>query len=539
MRFVSRMLSTLFRIAASIAVLACALFGTIAPARAHAELVSAEPADGVLLASSPTKLWLTFSEPVKALRLQLKLPSGEVLSLAPNVSGKTLVVDEPGSVSVGTHLLSWRVVSEDGHPISGTILFSVGRVTASAVDLGKVANAPLQLSIWLTKVVLYAALFFGIGGAFFLAFIDNGHSPAPKLLPALLWVGLVATTASLAFQGLDLLGLGFGDVFNATTWHAAWGTSYGTTIFVAAVSLITGLVSLRVSRLATARALSLVALAGVGLALAASGHASSAPPQWLTRPAVFTHGIAIAAWVGALAPLGLLLYRDRVRAAMPLKRFSRVIPVVVLLLVASGTALAIVQLDTLNGLWGTDYGFVLICKLVVVMGVFALAALNRWWFTARADQARQARNLARVVAVESLLIVVVLGLAATWRFTSPPRALALTHSTLMAHIHTEKAMAEVAIRPNTAGPVAIEINLQTDDLEPLPAKQVTVSLSLPSAGIEPLRRTAKADADGHWWIDELVIPTAGEWSLRLDILISDFRMVTMERPIKFGMPSSH
>ena len=51
-----------------------------------------------------------------------------------------------------------------------------------------------------------------------------------------------------------------------------------------------------------ARGLSAVAMAGVGLSLAASGHAASAPPQWLTRPAVFLHGVAVAYWIGALCP---------------------------------------------------------------------------------------------------------------------------------------------------------------------------------------------------------------------------------------------
>ena len=49
--------------------------------------------------------------------------------------------------------------------------------------------------------------------------------------------------------------------------------------------------------------LSLTALLGVGLALALSGHASNAAPQWLTRPSVFVHVVCVAFWVGALLPL--------------------------------------------------------------------------------------------------------------------------------------------------------------------------------------------------------------------------------------------
>ena len=52
--------------------------------------------------------------------------------------------------------------------------------------------------------------------------------------------------------------------------------------------------------------LSALALAGVGLSLASSGHAASASPQWLTRPSMFLHGVGVAFWVGALAPLAAM-----------------------------------------------------------------------------------------------------------------------------------------------------------------------------------------------------------------------------------------
>lgn len=529
-------LRRLFRIAAGAAILACALVAASAPARAHATLVSADPADGIVLSAKPAKLWLTFSEDVKPLQLQLTLPSGEVLPLAPTVAGKTLVVDAP-DLGTGTHFLSWRIVSEDGHPVGGTVLFSVGRVTANAAGTGEARNAPLRLSIWLAKILFYAALFLGIGAAFFRVWIDDGKTPASNALIALLLAGLAVAAASLGLQGLDVLGRAFDEILDRATWHAAWRTSYATTVLIAAVSLGAGLLSLASSGIGAARALSLLAVIGAGLALAASGHASSASPQWLTRPAVFMHGIAITLWIGALIPLGVLLWRDPARAAAPLQRFSRIVPVAVALLVASGIVLAAVQLETLNALWTTDYGAVLIRKLVVLLPVFALAALNRWWFTARAAAPRSARAMAGAIAVETLLILAVLGIVASWRFTPPPRALTLANSTVMAHIHTEKAMAEITIRPDAAGPVAVSIMVMTGDFAPLTPKEVTLSLALPSAGIEPIRRAATLGADGLWTVEGLVMPAPGTWSARVDILISDFETVALEQPMEIGLAS--
>ena len=96
-------------------------------ALAHAGLVKAEPPDGSVLASAPTELRLTFNEPVVPLVVRLILPSG--LTLAPRsveVENATVVIAGYPPLASGTHVLSWRVTSADGHPVGGSLMFSVG-----------------------------------------------------------------------------------------------------------------------------------------------------------------------------------------------------------------------------------------------------------------------------------------------------------------------------------------------------------------------------------------------------------------------------
>ena len=97
-------------------------------------------------------------------------------------------------------------------------------------------------------------------------------------------------------------------------------------------------------------------LVAAGAALAASGHASDAEPQWLAQPVVFLHVAAVAVWAGALAPLGLELARRSGEGEIALRRFSRAIPGVVLLLVAGGLVLAVIQLERPAALIDTAYG---------------------------------------------------------------------------------------------------------------------------------------------------------------------------------------
>ncbi|HEY9011808.1 MAG TPA: copper resistance protein CopC, partial [Devosia sp.] len=98
---------------------------------AHAQLLSTEPADSAVLEMAPKTLTLRFNEPVSPLRFTLVGPDG--IAVAVEASGGTdIAVQLPPALATGTHLLSWRVVSIDGHPIGGSLVFSIGRATGSA-----------------------------------------------------------------------------------------------------------------------------------------------------------------------------------------------------------------------------------------------------------------------------------------------------------------------------------------------------------------------------------------------------------------------
>jgi copper transport protein len=89
-------------------------------------------------------------------------------------------------------------------------------------------------------------------------------------------------------------------------------------------------------------------------------------------------------------------------------------------------------------------------------------------------------------------------------------------------------MADVEIVPGRAGPVRVTVRTMTADLAPLPAKEMTVALSNPSAGIEPIERIAEPAEEGAWRVNDLTIPVAGRWKVRIDILISEFEKLILE-----------
>ncbi|WP_292400336.1 copper resistance CopC/CopD family protein, partial [Mesorhizobium sp.] len=351
---------------------------------AHAALITTDPADGAVLAQSPAQFSLSFSEPVSPLTLTLVQSDGTPVPLTSyRLNGQTVRIDNPQTLGSGTHVLSWRVISADGHPVGGSVLFSIGTPSA-APAVSEAVDRGLTTAIWIGKILLYVGLFLGVGGAFAIAWLAKGGRSGQRFVIAAILCGLVAAPLSLGLQGLDALGAPLARLAQAGVWQAGLGTSFGWTVLVALVALGFGLLSL-VGPRGRAKPFALAGVAGVGAALAASGHASAAEPQWLTRPMVFLHGAGIAFWAGALTPLGLAMRRKPVDAAAFLRRFSQAILPVVAMLAATGIVLAIIQVQAPAALLDTAYGRLLLVKLALLFFLFTLAATNRWKLTAPAE----------------------------------------------------------------------------------------------------------------------------------------------------------
>jgi copper transport protein len=62
----------------------------------------------------------------------------------------------------------------------------------------------------------------------------------------------------------------------------------------------------------------------------------------------------------------------------------------------------------------------------------------------------------------------------------------------------------------------------------LAAKEVTLVLAKPAAGIEPLRLAAKHVDGATWRVDDVSIPGPGRWTVHVEILVSDFEKVVIE-----------
>ncbi|HEY9312947.1 copper resistance CopC family protein [Williamsia sp.] len=97
-------------------------------ALAHSSLVSSTPAVDAALDKQPTSIELVFNQDISEQFAQVALTdsAGEQLQLSEvAVSGPTVTTPIVSSVPAGRYTIGYRVVSADGHPITGEVAFSV------------------------------------------------------------------------------------------------------------------------------------------------------------------------------------------------------------------------------------------------------------------------------------------------------------------------------------------------------------------------------------------------------------------------------
>ena len=94
---------------------------------AHTHLVKSVPAEGSTVAISPPSFVLTFTEPatLTALSLQKAGEPARKLGPLPRAAAAEISVPAP-PLTAGKYMLSWRVLSKDGHVMPGKVRFTVG-----------------------------------------------------------------------------------------------------------------------------------------------------------------------------------------------------------------------------------------------------------------------------------------------------------------------------------------------------------------------------------------------------------------------------
>ena len=195
---------------------------------------------------------------------------------------------------------------------------------------------------------------------------------------------LVAQMTGSSVRTVDL------EVLREIASESGIGTAWLVRMASMAIAVVA---ALAINRSSAAR---YVLLSSVSLAIATlvwTGHAG-ATEGWVGtahRLSDMLHMLASAVWIGGIAGFAWLLFRPVTAqsgahlavAHRALDRFSQVGTIAVAVIVATGivNCLAVVGFPHFTRLPLTDYGKLLIVKLLLFAAMLALAALNRWRLT--------------------------------------------------------------------------------------------------------------------------------------------------------------
>jgi copper transport protein len=538
-----------FLLAVRLLVLVLAVLAVSAPGRAaaHAVLLQATPADGERLASAPARVELRFNEPVRLHALRLAGTGGIAAALVPEAGAADRIAARLPALGPGSYAVSWRLSSIDGHPVSGSIAFSVGPGSVDGADGAEEAVPVPAADAWGTlhaagRAVAFAAGLTAAGALLFLALF--GRQPAVDaaavrrfaLAATALATAAVMAVATAARAILDGGGPGSAVLARAADWTAAGPDP--------ASALRLGGLALLALGAAVPRATVPAGVAGA-VAVAASfgatghtvAHAASADQPWL--PALLAvHLLGVSFWIGALWPLLHAARTGDGPAVRPLMaRFSAVALVAVPVLVLAGLIVAAALVGGWQALAATAYGRLLCAKILLVGGMLALAAANRWRLVpALASDRRALPRLRRSIGAE---IVLALGVfAATAAMTSvnpPPRPIGEVTATAS----TGPLALALTVSPGLPGTNEVVVRITGADGAPFDPQQATLRLSSPGLGIEEIVRPMDRTGPGTFRHEGPELALAGHWLAAVDLLIDDFERRRVEFPIALGVQERH
>jgi copper transport protein len=522
--------------------LVIALVG-ISPASAHAELVSTDPEEGAVLDAAPSSVTLTFNEPVRLTSQEVAVydAEGDPVESSAEANGAQVAVALPASdLADGTYVVSWNVLSGDGHPISGALTFSVGEPSASvsAPPEPETSSRVVEVVRDVVTAVSLVGLLLAAGLAIFLA----------RVLP-LAWEGtdtrrrlrrLLSYAAGAGAAGFVLqvpVAAVYGQGLELTDVLSAFDAGSVVNELVSAGLVLLGLgMVVRGARItppdATDRALllagALLALAGPSLV----GHTRAFAPAPVLVAWDVMHVTAGAIWLGGLVGLVLSLRALAGRemlAAQTLARFSTIAAFALVVVTAAGSFLAWRILGSWAGFVETTYGRLLLTKIGIALVVAAIGGWNRWRTLPAVqaaagfgDRERAAVAVTRTVRVEAVLLVVLLGVTG-FLVNQSPRPVPVTPASGTTGVGAAAAgdlRVLAALDPRRTGSNTLLVQVQDAAGEPYdpPANPV---VSLRTEGLDIGDVTLRPVGAGTYR-GEVVVPRPGEWEVQVSIRLSRF-----------------
>ena len=137
-----------------LSLLLCSTLAGPSTAYAHTVLINSDPIANSTVTSLPEQIKLTFADPLLVLgsrtinEVQVVNPKGEIITSGDNVVKGAILTNvlTPKALDEGLFRVSFRVVAQDGHVITGSFNFSVGGLPKSPTLPGPIPTGVYHLT---------------------------------------------------------------------------------------------------------------------------------------------------------------------------------------------------------------------------------------------------------------------------------------------------------------------------------------------------------------------------------------------------------
>jgi copper transport protein len=536
------------------------IVGVAGPASAHAQLEATVPVQSSVVLTAPGQVVLRFDEAVS-----VDFGSISVLALDGRRvdqggahhrrgEGRVVAITLPDHLARGTYVVAWRVVSDDGHPVHGAFVFSVGtaagakRAQAIASVLAAARGSDVVGAVYgIVRFAVFAGLLTLVGLSVVIGLL---HPPAWRVrrVRRLLWaswtVAFVSTVAATALQGVYTAALPLSRVISISLVDGVLHTRFGEVQVLRLVLLVAMAPILWIDgswRVLGARWRGAATLGlGTGLLLTPglAGHASTIGNGLVGEALDLVHLAAAASWIGGLELLGALVVPGLAPGDRPgdvagiTRRFSWLALGAVAVVVASGTLQSLRRVGSGYALFHTTYGRILLVKVGLVVLLLVIAATTmravlggRFAGVGRrrppigttaklAEAGLRGRIVAELSVVAAVLVAVSLLVEAV-----PARQAASAPFT--ASFEVLGVDLNAVVGPARVGPGNAFHFYVLDRLgQPVGIAELDASISLRSAGQGPRAIPLVVAGPGHYQAPDVDIPVAGGWDLSLTLSTS-------------------
>ena len=401
---------------------------------AHTQLESSTPAAGDTVMATPRELVLTFGGLVEEAGAFFRLlgPSGRNWTLeGSRLPGSARALTSPmPALAPGAYRLEWRVISGDGHPISGDFVFFVGAGGGAGGRPTELGTPPPPSAEGLGSHEAAGRAPAGGAASAWLMVTRAGADAAVLLLAGLLMFGSLGGGVPSARTATVTLALSAAAPALVAVYAWLWS---GSVLGGGGAARIDALASLFTGRALTAE-LVLVAFAPWALLLARrprlamvfagssivagafAGHASSYTPL-VSVPASALHQLVVATWLG-----GLLFLVTEARSAT-FARSARRVSDAALGAVAAVALTGLLQgwllIDSLAQALSTPYGLLLLGKVAGLLGLVVFGVYHRFRLMPALASPDGAARLSRSVRMELAVALGVVTLAAVLSHIPP------------------------------------------------------------------------------------------------------------------------